>query len=672
MVHAPRHWRSLRDLAAWVLAAAAALAAIGLGVDGVLLVIGGASPRQALVGAAVAAALGAVVAGALAPLLFVLAAITRQVSRRHLRWWPIPLAAAALASTLLLIDPLALAKRGYLAVAAGLSIALFALLSLGRLGDRRWAQQLGALACAAALLGDVLVPATYYQDLHDLGAVLAAAGLLVAVTPLRLHLRASRPESLVLGVAGLVLGGAIIPMGADAAAPGWRVAAARVARYEPRLERVLKRAVDLDGDGFSPIAWGGDCDDHDAAKHPLAREAVVGEDKNCNGIALPEAASDAERGLQPPMGDPDLFGTELVLLVTIDALRADLLRPEIMPRLAGYAARGVSFTRLYAAASRTHTSLPLLLRGEDRAPPVSEQLARAGIRSTAVLGYRDTRMAEITAGFDVVPLPWTSFPGAPPPPAGQPRGPIDAATLTDRALEAARAPGRRLLWVHYFGAHWPYARRTPSELHAPPPGMPKEFGAYLTEVAHIDEEVGRLLDTLRSEGRLERAVVLVTADHGEGFGQNGIKYHGVSGYDPILRVPGVLLTSGLRPGVFHGLASTRDVAATVLGAFGQVGSHPEAERFGRSWLRLIDAPAGPLHRFVVARSSAAVDSRGFVQPVAAIVEGRYKLIERFEDRLVQVYDLERDPGEAHPIELDRDGRALRRELALYRDVDGYP
>jgi hypothetical protein len=60
----------------------------------------------------------------------------------------------------------------------------------------------------------------------------------------------------------------------------------------PRVARAFRLLVDFDGDGFSPIAWGGDCDDLDPTRNQ--RESVTGRDANCNGIALPANPTDAD------------------------------------------------------------------------------------------------------------------------------------------------------------------------------------------------------------------------------------------------------------------------------------------------------------------------------------------------------------------------------------------
>ena len=138
-----------------------------------------------------------------------------------------------------------------------------------------------------------------------------------------------------------------------------------------------------------------------------------------------------------------------------------------------------------------------------------------------------------------------------------------------------------------------------------------------------------------------------------------------------MHVPAIIGAPGLAAGTYDELVSSRDLAPTILGGFGRCDS--SAERFGRSWLRLRDAPKAPLHDFVVAYSAEAVRGATYLMPMAAIVEKRWKRIETFENTLVEVYDPTTDPLE----KVDRttfdpaEAAAMRRRLALFRDIDGY-
>src|SRR6185503_15668636 len=75
----------------------------------------------------------------------------------------------------------------------------------------------------------------------------------------------------------------------------------------------------------------------------------------------------------------------------------------------------------------------------------------------------------------------------------------------------------------------PYVARDGVSPDAPP------LARYDSEVAYTDREIGRLLDGL---GKLARpTLVVITADHGEEFGEHGGAYHGSSVYEEQVRVP---------------------------------------------------------------------------------------------------------------------------------------
>jgi arylsulfatase A-like enzyme len=157
---------------------------------------------------------------------------------------------------------------------------------------------------------------------------------------------------------------------------------------------------------------------------------------------------------------------------------------------------------------------------------------------------------------------------------------------------------------------------------------------------------------------LARAVVLVTSDHGEGLGEHGVRYHGVSGYEEVVRVPLVVLAPGLAAGEHEGLLSLHDVAPTVLGAL----RHAAPEVHGRSLLRLRAAPGAALHRFVTIDSARAAAGDEGEQPLRVVVEGHLKLVWSPADGLAELYDLAADPGERHDLAPLRPGDVER----LYR------
>ena len=109
----------------------------------------------------------------------------------------------------------------------------------------------------------------------------------------------------------------------------------------------------------------------------------------------------------------------------------------------------------------------------------------------------------------------------------------------------------------------------------PPPVVDRDavrdmLNRYDADVAIADREVGRIVvDALRGRGLLDRAIVVVTADHGQSLGQHDWLPHGRI-TDDNLRVP---LIVRFPPGVVRApvrvarVVSLVDVLPTVLARF---------------------------------------------------------------------------------------------------------
>ena len=89
---------------------------------------------------------------------------------------------------------------------------------------------------------------------------------------------------------------------------------------------------------------------------------------------------------------------------------------------------------------------------------------------------------------------------------------------------------------------------------------------YDGALAYLDHELGDLFAELDRRGMLENTIVIVTADHGEEFGEHGVFDHGNSLYRPAVHVPLLIVAPGHAPsGASVGAAVTlRDVAHTLV------------------------------------------------------------------------------------------------------------
>lgn len=134
-----------------------------------------------------------------------------------------------------------------------------------------------------------------------------------------------------------------------------------------------------------------------------------------------------------------------------------------------------------------------------------------------------------------------------------------------RAAERLRGLGssRQLVWVHLPAPAAPYVRRTAllPRLGRMPPQLPRKvlpmqlerwydpatplprnqrrrlWAMYCLNVAWADEQLGRLLDALRASGEWDHTLLVVTANHGEEFGEKGQILHGGNLGRQLLEVP---------------------------------------------------------------------------------------------------------------------------------------
>ena len=105
--------------------------------------------------------------------------------------------------------------------------------------------------------------------------------------------------------------------------------------------------------------------------------------------------------------------------------------------------------------------------------------------------------------------------------------------------------------------------------------------AYDDCVADLDEQIGRLVDELERRGVLERTWVIVTADHGESFGEHPNEFwHGTSLYQPQRQVPLVIVPprGGPSPRVVARASEPARPAGHDRGRAGLAGGLPISRR----------------------------------------------------------------------------------------------
>jgi arylsulfatase A-like enzyme len=390
---------------------------------------------------------------------------------------------------------------------------------------------------------------------------------------------------------------------------GVRKAAGAYSGLGGPITRAVRTAADLDRDGYSSILGGGDCDDLRGDVHPGAVDIPDdGIDQNCVGGDLTLSRSIDEVGFAPV---PDSLAPDFnVVLITVDTVRADHVsaygyqRPTT-PNIDQVAREGALFLSAWAHAPSTRYSIPAILTGRyplnvvydysipgwpglsEKNTTIAEHLERAGrgnMATGAILNYwyfdRSRRMDQ---GFDQYDNHnqrlHKQVPGQGP---AQTKG-SSSKEQTDKALEfVARHAGERFfLWVHYYDPHYEY------EMHSEVPSFgPGSIDRYDHEIRFTDHHIGRLIDDLRRRGLYQRTILVITGDHGEGFGEHGIDMHGYHLYAPQTRVPLIMRVPGLAPVVVSTPVGHVDILPTLANLAGQ---EPSTDMMGRS---LVDILAG--------------------------------------------------------------------------------
>lgn len=400
-----------------------------------------------------------------------------------------------------------------------------------------------------------------------------------------------------------------------------------------------------------------------------------------------------------------------VILITLDTTRADHLglygyTRDTAPNLGAFARSAVTYRRAWSTSSWTLPAHASMLTGlhpsshgadRDRSdlnvsladqihPSYHEFRASRLDESLLTLAELLTERGYHTGAF--VGGPWLAEPfgllqgyqhrdDAVETTAGR-----SASVLTNAALawiQTVPSDAPLHLFINYFDPHSPYE---------PPPGFNDLPGAkiplvvdsaqinagmplpadqrtaaidrYDGEIRFMDHHFGRLLEGLEQAGRLANALVIVTSDHGDLFGEHGYAEHGRWLYEGVLRVPLVVrYPNRRRPGSFDdSTVSLVDLLPLVVEALS------------------MDLPEGvegvPIGQRAAAyaetlRDPYAVRNFGeaFDRDLDAVVQWPWKLIAG-DDGAKALYRLDTDSFETTPVSAGVIEKNLAEKIASHR------
>jgi arylsulfatase A-like enzyme len=565
---------------------------------------------------------------------------------------------------------------GYAGLAA-VAVAVGALVLPDDLANasKRIAEGYGPRAVSALLWGSVVLTALVIPIACAVGRLLARprlrwAGIALGATPLAANafiLRNDYPGThffLAFGGATLLaasLAGAALPK------PLGRVAR----RLDKKAFRLPARALAALGASLSiivpppPTVSAGLSRNSGSVLPPF-----LGELHSLRPLPAVEVPADAREWYTPRKNAADVPRTSpgvmpanpVVLLLSIDSLRADLVNSrrfdDRLPTLAALRDRSMQFTNARANGAGTVYSLSMLFSGiyfsqqtwsllpegtgpwphEDPTTRFPDILRAAGAptvtyagaawlvnRNGVVRGFSEERYIKAKGYTPAQPL-------------------VDLAL--QRLSQAQRQNGPLFLFIHFLDAHSPYDR-------SPVEGSP--FDRYVGELTMVDAELGRLFKWLDKAPIRRRTAVLVTADHGEAFGEHNSTWHATTLYDELLRVPLLVRVPGdVTPREVSAPVSLIDLGPTILDLFGK----PTPRHFlGQSLVPYLRGENPTLHRPIVAE--------GRLKQALVLPDGMKVIVDN-RTRTIELYDLNTDPGELD--NLADDTARLERPLGLLRQL----
>jgi arylsulfatase A-like enzyme len=498
-------------------------------------------------------------------------------------------------------------------LSAGLALSIPALFFVGRLLARPRFRLLGLLAGTALIAANDYVLVNGYPGGHfwiaASGATLVSASL--SGLPLGAwagHLAEPRP--LRLGLAALVLG-ALLSIALE---PPSRVGVALLERDTAYLAPTL-------------TSFRAHSDDEQVRVPPELRPWFA------SRTHLPPVA---------PSTDRLVSGPPIVILVTIDALRYDVLAEKnarFAPTLHDIAEQGVTFTQARSSGSDTRYALAALFAGRfySMVKWTGFGRPRPTLESDLLPRFPELLTARGVKTVTAHPLPHILGP-----PVGILRGfsaeftkddsERDPATpaLIDQTIKQLKRAGDAPLfcYLHLLDPHGPYSKHGKRV---------SGRQAYLAEVSFADEHIGRLRKAIRKYGLEQRTVLIVSADHGEAFGEHGLTKHNQPLYEVMVHVPLLVEYAGVAPRTIDRHVSTMDIGPTVLDVFGVP---TPGNWMAESLVPVLKGKAAPSARPIFMerrRERALVFSDGI------------KAMVRENPYTEQIYDLRRDPDEEEDL-----------------------
>jgi len=361
-----------------------------------------------------------------------------------------------------------------------------------------------------------------------------------------------------------------------------------------------------------------------------------------------------------------------VVVIMIDSLRADRMpwsdyRHEVVPNIARFAESAVRYTRFHALSSYTAMTFGGFVAARypseversgyffsnvpDEVLTFPEVLQQAGVHTMSAHAhwYFNKDKAGLHQGFD----DWEIVAGLKKSNTTDQNitGPKHLA-LAEKQLAKAREPF--FAWYHFLDPHDMYMGHPDTARFGR-----GAVGAYDGEVHFTDKQVGKLLAFIDAQPWGKRTAVIISADHGETFGEHNMYRHGFELWQELTHVPLIVRAPGTKPRAIDEPRSGIDLPATIMDL---LAVKPDDSFAGESLLPEVRGGEAK-RRAVVTDLPRTSDS----DRRRALIWGNHKLIAHGDDGYFKLFDVVADPREQRDL-VTKDKKLFDEMLERYRDV----
>ncbi len=360
-----------------------------------------------------------------------------------------------------------------------------------------------------------------------------------------------------------------------------------------------------------------------------------------------------------------------LIIITMDTTRADSLecygnKKVLTPNINRFAEKGILFTNATASAPITLPSHSSIMTGlypinhgardnsiyklSDENTTLAEVFKEknfntAGIVSTFILDSQ----YKINQGFDFYNDNFLN-------PEQKGRLPVQRKGLETAtvAVEWLRDNARKkpfFMWVHFYDPHADY---NPPE----PYKTAYSDNPYYGEIAYTDMCIGIILDELKRQKVFDNTLFILTADHGESFGEHGEQTHGFFIYDSTIHVPLIISNSrfSVQNNKIDSQVSLVDIFPTAIDLMGlKYGKTVDGKSLA-PFFEGKDAEEHPSY------SEAEIPKSFYWNPLKGIRFDGWKYI---FGKNSELYNISKDPGEKENLIEKEDSRAKQ----MYRMLE---